>query len=322
MQPNLFLVGAAKSGTTALARMLAEHPRVFLPQIKEPSWWSSDYARGQSTARLVEQADYDQLYAPADAADHDYALDASTSYLMSDVAIPAIAAWAPEAKFIVVLRDPTEMAQAFHMESVFNTIEDQEDFETAWRLQEARARGEHLPPRCPEPRKLQYRHVCSIGTQLERLSAQVPAEQLLILFQDDMLKRPDETWTRIFAFLGLAPHDFDATRKIAGAHFQRFPALARLYTQPPPALAPLVRGGKRLFASLGATDLLKRALSKSGKRAPLSPEMKRELRETFAEEVRKLERITGRDLSAWRPEDGTGARTEAAPGTAPRAGAA
>jgi Sulfotransferase family len=46
--PNLFLIGAAKAGTTALYDYLAQHPQVFLSRIKEPMFFSRDeyYARG------------------------------------------------------------------------------------------------------------------------------------------------------------------------------------------------------------------------------------------------------------------------------------
>ena len=40
--PNFFIVGAAKSGTTAVARYLEEHPQVYMSPIKEPSYFARD----------------------------------------------------------------------------------------------------------------------------------------------------------------------------------------------------------------------------------------------------------------------------------------
>ncbi len=301
MKPNLFLVGAAKSGTTALATFLAENPAVFLPYVKEPSWWSrKEFHRAQATVKLETLADYEALYADADESRHTYVMDGSTNYLMCRQAIPDIVAYQPDARFIVSLRDPVKMAQAFHMEVVFNAMEDVADFETAWELQEARARGEKLPRRCPEPKRLQYRDICSLGSQVERLLEHAPRDNLLILFQQDMLDKPAETWERIFAFLDIPPHDFDVTRRIAPAHFHRFPWLARFYQQPPKALAPAIRGGKRWLGAMGATGLAKKALARTGQRPPLSPEFESRLRASFAPEVEKLEVLTGRSLDAWR----------------------
>src|SRR3712207_6966731 len=46
--PNLFVIGAAKAGTTALYDYLTQHPRVFLSQVKETMFFSREeyYARG------------------------------------------------------------------------------------------------------------------------------------------------------------------------------------------------------------------------------------------------------------------------------------
>lgn len=301
MKPNLFLVGAAKSGTTAIATFLAEHPRVFMPYAKEPSWWCrAELHSAQATVRLETLADYEALYAKADPEVHAYALDASTNYLMCLHTIEKIVAYQPEARFMVSLRDPAKMAQAFHMEAVFNALEDELDFETAWDLQEERRQGRSLPRPCPEPKRVQYRDICSVGSQIERLLSHAPRENVLILFHQDLVEKPAETWERIFAFLELEPHDFDMTRRVAPAHFQRFPRLARYYQQPPRPLAPVIRGGKRLLGATGATAFAKRALSRTGQRPPLSPEFERRLRESFAGEVSKVEAVTGRALPGWR----------------------
>ena len=42
MNPNFFIVGAMKAGTTTLADALAAHPSVFIPPIKEPTYFASD----------------------------------------------------------------------------------------------------------------------------------------------------------------------------------------------------------------------------------------------------------------------------------------
>ena len=39
--PNFLVVGAAKAGTTSLYHYLKEHPEIFLPEIKEPKFITS-----------------------------------------------------------------------------------------------------------------------------------------------------------------------------------------------------------------------------------------------------------------------------------------
>lgn len=148
-KPNLFLIGAAKSGTTALATYISEHAAGFLPADKEPSWFSDDYRRGETYYVIRDDADYLKLFEAADPARHRAVLDASTSYLMSRTAVANILRFNPDARFMALIRDPVEIAEAFHMEQVFNTFETEPDFEAAWRLQERRAEGRDLPPPLP-----------------------------------------------------------------------------------------------------------------------------------------------------------------------------
>ena len=56
--PNLFLVGAAKSGTTALARYLDQHPSIFVCRPKEPNFFALPV--GESP-RCVGPMDSDSL---------------------------------------------------------------------------------------------------------------------------------------------------------------------------------------------------------------------------------------------------------------------
>src|SRR5256885_16953952 len=40
--PDFFIVGHAKSGTTALYEMLRRHPEIYMPELKEPWFFASD----------------------------------------------------------------------------------------------------------------------------------------------------------------------------------------------------------------------------------------------------------------------------------------
>ena len=42
--PDFFIVGHAKSGTTALYEMLRRHPEIYMPEAKEPWFMASDMA--------------------------------------------------------------------------------------------------------------------------------------------------------------------------------------------------------------------------------------------------------------------------------------
>src|ERR1022692_2524437 len=42
VQPNFFLVGAPKAGTTSLYHYLRQHPQIYMSPIKEPNYFASE----------------------------------------------------------------------------------------------------------------------------------------------------------------------------------------------------------------------------------------------------------------------------------------
>ena len=42
MKPNFFIIGAPKSGTTALYQYLSSHPNIYMCTPKEPHYFSND----------------------------------------------------------------------------------------------------------------------------------------------------------------------------------------------------------------------------------------------------------------------------------------
>lgn len=299
--PNTFLIGAPKCGTTALAQYLSEHPGVFMGYPKEPSYWSRDLKRGESVIKLDKLEDYLSIYAQADGCS--VVLDASTSYLYSEVAVSEILKFAPNGRFIIMLRNLLEMVNAYHMEKCFNFYEDEEDFEKAWRLQGARRAGASLPPMCVEPKELQYAQVAALGSQLKRALNLIPESQILVIFQEDLAADPAGTWKTVLDFLDLPDNGRQDFPVVAGAHFNRFPALARLYQNPPVWIAPAIRTVKKSARSgigKSALAMLKKVLVQNKKRNALPEAFKAELLAALLPEIELLERLTARDLRHWK----------------------
>ena len=77
MKCNLFIIGAAKSGTTSLCEYITQHPKVFIPNIKEPHYFSN--IKQTTTTRVINNMkEYSQLYKNRK---EQYLCDGSTSYL-------------------------------------------------------------------------------------------------------------------------------------------------------------------------------------------------------------------------------------------------
>ena len=195
-QPNAFIVGAPKCGTTSLASWLAQHPDVLVSTPKEPHYWSQDIR----TPHRVSAARYASLFHSGKEAR--VRLDASTLYLYSRVAVGAILEQIPQARFIVCTRDPVDMALSLYRHQRRIGFESASSLEEAWALQEARLRGEvSIPSACPDPQVLQYGPMCRLGEQLHRLLEQVPADRVLVLCLEDLASKPAAAYAQVLSFL-------------------------------------------------------------------------------------------------------------------------
>ena len=108
--------------------------------MKEPHFFNTDDRRLISTLEA-----YEDLFRPASSG-HCALGEASVWYLSSTEAVHNILAYQPNARFIVMVRNPVEMAPALHAEMLITGHENVHDFSTAWRYQEERRQGRQLPP--------------------------------------------------------------------------------------------------------------------------------------------------------------------------------
>ena len=201
-QPNFFILGAPKCGTTSLAAWLSQHPDVFIPPEKELNFFNDDH---RYPDRLTS-AQYDRMFALAT----ERAIgEASVWYLYSRTAVRNILSYQPDARFIVCLRDPVEMAFSLHHQQIFSRCEDIEDFRTAWNAQEARKNGARV--KAFEPSHLYYGDVCKLGEQVERLLAQTRRVHFLEL--EDIRADPQRAFSGVLRFLELPPFEPDLTAR-------------------------------------------------------------------------------------------------------------
>jgi hypothetical protein len=287
--PNLFLIGAPKCGTTSVAQWLSERDDIFLPIIKEQDYFNKDH--NNSDTHTLEA--YLKYYVDAPTA-IPYCLDGSIWYLYSSVAVPAVLEFCPAAKFIVVLRNPVEMAYSLHDQLIFSEFDDVEDFEVAWNLQPQRLLGEKIPRRCPEPKFLQYKEACSLGKQLDRLYQASPREKVFVIFTEDLKSAPRKVWVELMAFLGLEDDGRVEFRAVNAAHEVRSILLRRSVS----ALSVLKRK-LRIGTSFGVLNTLVRANLFDRERPSLAAPFRSRLVEEFREDVLLLQNLTGRDLSHW-----------------------
>jgi len=193
-KPNFFIIGAPKCGTTSLSVWLGEHQKIFMSPIKEPHFFNSDDRQAITTLK-----DYEALFRGA-SEEHIAVGEASVWYLSSANAVTAILRYQPEPKFIVMLRNPIEMAPALHGEMLLSGLEYEHEFSMAWGLQEQRRQGRRIRDSWARRRFLNG-EICSLGAQLERLYKIVSSDRVLTAILDDIRADPRHEYLRVLQFL-------------------------------------------------------------------------------------------------------------------------
>jgi hypothetical protein len=297
--PDFAIVGAPKCGTTAIYKTLQRHPQLFLPSIKEPHYFAFDFLHRRA---IETSASYDELFRRA--TDSQLRGDGSAMYLSSTEAIPALIRRCPDVKIIACVRDPVEMFISWHNQCLKTLDEDISDPELAWRMQETRASGKQLPKLAYEPRSINYRSICGVGSQLARMAAQVPEKQRLILLYDDLERQPREVYRRIVDFLGVVDdHRGEFMRENSYSRprsFLRARVARAAQTHP---LLKKVRIRLKPFLNEHNVYVVERFFQSNlvaAQKPLLSEEFRRELRSEFSADVTIVENLLGRDLSDWR----------------------
>lgn len=280
-EPNFFIIGAPKCGTTSLSAWLSEHPQIFLSTIKEPHYFNQD----MSYRNIDKKVKYDKLFADADQVSHVAVGEASTWYLYSKQAIKNIEREYVKPKYIVMTRNPVEMAVSLHHHNLRTLNEDETDFEAAWMLQSKRKEGLCIPKTCMDASFLQYKEVCSLGTLLNNLYNEVDEQRILHISLDSLKDNPQKEYLKILKFLEVDNDDrqnFDVANEARGYKYK--------------SIQKLLKIGKNIKLSLGINKTfgLAKYNDKALKKRKLEPSFESYLSNVFLEEIKILKKLSER----------------------------
>jgi hypothetical protein len=202
--PDFFIVGHAKSGTTALYEMLRGHPEIYMPAGKEP-WFFADELhvrtppRPEGTPQTLEE--YVALFTAA--GPEQRVGEATALYLWSHTAAERIAQVCPDARIIAILREPASFLHSLHLQFVQTYIEVESDLGKALSLEQDRREGRHVPRYSYWPEALLYSEHVRYVEQLRRYEAVFAAEQMLVLIYDDFRRDNEAIARQVLRFLGV-----------------------------------------------------------------------------------------------------------------------
>jgi hypothetical protein len=229
-RPNLFILGAAKCGTTSLWHYLRQHPDIFMSAWKEPSLFSDTY---NAVPNIV---DYMDIFAAA--GDRKVVGEASVAYLTTARAPAALQAFCPDAKYLVILRHPADRAYSLYHHMRYRGHEFAPTFELALRLENFRmGRPRFWSHATHIPWNFLYFTSGLFGRQISRYLEFIPRERFYFLTLSELEHQPSETMANIFRFLAV-DDSFrpSAERQNVGGQTARHPLLKHLLVQRLPRL--------------------------------------------------------------------------------------
>ena len=299
-KPDFFIVGAPKCGTTAMDQYLAAHPDIYMAK-KEMHVFGSDLRFGPQFYRRDREA-YGAEFAARNGESRGG--EASVWYLFSKHAAAEIHAFNPEARVIIMLREPAEMLYSLYYQFRFDGNEHLPTFEEALAAEDERRAGRRVTRQTYLAQGLVYRDTARYADQVRRYFDVFGRERVHVIIYDDLVSDVRDVYRRTLEFLNVDPAgvetDFgvingnksvkhSALRRVLNDPLLRSTAVALARRLPPPVFAALHDLERRLW----------QFNSRPEKRAPLAPEVRAQLRREFAHEVERLSNLIGRDLSHW-----------------------
>jgi hypothetical protein len=254
--PGFVVIGAQRCGTTSLFAMLSRHPAIGTPFRKEIHFFDrEEYGRGErfyrsffpSAQRMARRGEL-------------LTGEATPDYVFHPLGATRVSAMLPDARFVVLLRDPVVRAWS-HWSLHATRGREPLPFEDAIAAETERVAGERerilADPAHPATTYLRYSYLerGDYAPQLEEWFARIARERFLVIVSEEFFSDPLATLRDVETFLGLPR--WDAPGSVEHRH--------------------AIGGGA----------------------AEMAPETRRRLQEHFAPRIRRAEELLGRDLP-WR----------------------
>lgn len=238
-RPGFAIVGAPKTGTSALFAWLSRHPEIYTVPEKELHFFDVHRDRGRDWYRERFDPAGDRI-----------AGEGSPSYLAHPTAVRELAELNPSIRLIVMVRDPAARTWSDYHYGVSRSW-----YHEPFEVRLIRELGRLLDGR---PIQRSIVDASRYGHHLERALAHVPGEQILVISQEDLDATPAVVFERVCRFLGVddgVRPDNLGSREVV-THHVRFPRLFPLLLRVNRRLPERARmRPARLLAGPGYPDL-------------------------------------------------------------------
>ena len=308
--PNLFLVGAAKAGTTSIHALLDAHPSVFMSPVKETNFFSQGDLRPELYSDLYKISidfntqvfrtrqtsclhiadirspeEYELLFSDVDS--EIVVGECSNSYLFCPSAAERIATHNPNAKILIILRNPVERAWSHYLMNIKLGYQVLPNF-----LDEIQRDTAEIPAGWGITSN--YFGLGLYAAQVARFYNHFRANQIKVILFEDLIDPAKRILDDLSAFLKIAPFELSTEqfrKNVAGV--PRFPRLNRIIRR-----SKIIRQVHQIAPAnlrhLGELLVLsRRSLPTLSRRDQLG------LLEMYKSDIKELEPIIQRRLDCW-----------------------
>jgi hypothetical protein len=216
--PDFIIIGTQRGGTTSLYYYLTAQPGIVRALMKEVHFFDDHFEEGLNWYRAQFPSSLQKHYAEWIRKGHFLTGESSPYYLFYPPAPKRIAEVVPNAKLIVLLRNPVDRAYSHHW---LVTLEGKEKltFADAIACEEERLAGEHEKIVANEHYvSFNHRHYSYLARgiyldQLQHWMQHYPREQFLILRSEDFYKDIPTVFKQTLDFLGVDSSTIDTTKQ-------------------------------------------------------------------------------------------------------------
>jgi hypothetical protein len=288
LKPNLFIVGAAKCGTTSLANILANHNQVFMSEVKEPHYFPSKYRKiplngpGDRKEFIHNLNEYLDLY--KNSSRQKYLLDATVDHLYFKECAKDIYNFNENSKIIIMLRDPSERAFSSY-KHLLRENREKFNFVGSLELEEKRIKSNW---------GILWRYT-EAGFYYNSVKEYINVfgnTNVKVIFSDDFSNNQEKVLTDLYNWLDIAPDkslDHDKFNKGGKPSF-KLKVLLRLKK-----IKILKWAGKKIIPNRKYQEFVRNNTS------DISMDYRTTcyLKQLFYEDIVKLEKLLNKDLSKW-----------------------
>ncbi len=295
--PNFLIIGAAKSGTTAIYAYIKQHPEIFMSTPKELRYfsYSGPYLENLSEDHIHRGVTTLEEYQGhfSDVKSQKIIGEASPMYLYWPGTADRIKETLPGVRMLAILRNPVDRAYSSYMHAIRDWREPAGSFKAALKLEQERIdAGWGI--------LWHYKNAGFYFKQLTRYHEIFDPDKVKVVLYDDLVSNPLALIEDIFTFLEIDQAfkpDIRSRPNVSGfpknPRFHEF--MNRLFQKD----NPIKRISRKLFPETLRRNVMEKMRGPNLEKRVMPQDIRAELMNTYYDDIKSLEKLIHRDLTKW-----------------------